>query len=200
VPDIVKTMPLIRPAIPADLAAVTAIFAHYVTTSVATFETTPLAEDAWRRKLADLTARGLPFLVAEVEGEVAGYAYAAPWRPKPAYDRTAEDTIYLHPERTRLGLGRRLLGALVQDCTRAGIEQLIAVIADDSLASVALHRRFGFTDAGRLRAVGHKHGRVIDTILMQCDLSAVQPAAARADSTCTALPHAQVQLQFHNVP
>lgn len=172
-------MPLIRPAIPADLAAVTAIFAHYVTTSVATFETMPPTEDDWGHKLADLTARGLPFLVADVDGEVAGYAYAAPWRPKPAYHRTAEDSIYLHPERTRLGLGRRLLGVLLQDCAKAGVEQLIAVIADDSPASVALHRAFGFADAGRLRAVGHKHGRVIDTVLMQRDLTVPPAKAAR---------------------
>jgi L-amino acid N-acyltransferase YncA len=171
------TMPLIRPAIPADLAAVTAIFAHYVLTSVATFETTPPSADDWGHKLAEVTGRGLPFLVADVDDEVAGYAYAAPWRPKPAYDRTAEDTIYLHPERTGLGLGRLLLGTLLPDCARAGVEQLIAVIADDSLPSVALHRAFGFTDAGRLRAVGHKHGRVIDTVLMQRDLT-VPPATA----------------------
>ncbi|HTU76804.1 MAG TPA: GNAT family N-acetyltransferase [Trebonia sp.] len=189
-------MPLIRPAIHADLAVVAAIFAHYVTSSVATFETTPPTEQDWEQKHADLTARGLPFLVADVDGEVAGYAYAAPWRPKPAYHRTAEDSIYLHPERTGLGLGRRLLSALVQDCAGAGLEQLIAVIADDSHASVSLHRAFGFTDAGRLRAVGHKHGRVIDTLLMQCDL---RGGVVAPGSYCIALPHAQLQLQFHNV-
>jgi phosphinothricin acetyltransferase len=166
-------MPLIRPATPADLPAVTAIFAHYVTTSVFTFETVPPALADWGHKLTGLAARGLPFLVADLEGEVAGYAYAAPWRPRPAYDRTAEDSIYLHPERTGLGLGRHLLRALLTSCAGAGVEQVVAVIADSGCpASVALHRAFGFTDAGRLRAVGHKHGQVIDTILMQHDLTA----------------------------
>jgi L-amino acid N-acyltransferase YncA len=104
---------------------------------------------------------------------VAGYAYAAPWRVKPAYRRTAEITIYLAPDRTGQGLGGRLLRALQQRCALAGLEQLIAVIADSGdLASIALHRTCGFTDAGRLRNVGRKQGRVIDTLLMQHDLTA----------------------------
>ena len=164
---------VIRPAAPGDLDAVAAIFSHYVTGSVTTFEVTPPTADEWRRTHGDLAARGLPFLVCECAGQVAGYAYAAPWRAKPAYQHTVESTIYLAPDRTGRGLGRRLLRALQQRCALAGVEQMIAVIADTGdPASTGLHRACGFTDAGRLRNVGRKNGRVIDTLLMQHDLTA----------------------------
>lgn len=162
---------VIRPATPADLKAVAEIFTHYVLHTVATFEEVPPTVADWERRLADLTGRGLPFLVAESEGTVAGFAYAAPWRPKPAYRYTVEDTIYLAPEATGRGLGAALLGALVTESARAGARQMIAVVADTgSDASRALHRRFGFTDAGHLTEVGHKHGRRISTYLLQRDL------------------------------
>lgn len=165
--------PVIRPAAAGDLGGVAAIFSHYVTSSVITFEVTPPTAGDWRRMRDDLAARGLPFLVCECDGEVVGYAYAAPWRPKPAYRYTVESTIYLAPDRTGRGLGRRLLGSLQQRCALAGVEQMIAVIADSGdLASIALHRACGFTDAGRLRSVGRKHGRLLDTLLMQHDLTA----------------------------
>ncbi|QMU71237.1 GNAT family N-acetyltransferase [Streptacidiphilus sp. P02-A3a] len=159
---------VVRPAVAADLDAVAEIYAHYVLHTVATFEESPPAVAAWDRRLDDLAARGLPFLVAEVSGEVVGYAYAAPWRPKPAYRHTVEDSVYLAPGRTGQGLGGALLRRLSAGCARAGVRQLIAVIADTGGdASVALHRRLGFTEAGRLTAVGYKHGRWIDTLLMQ---------------------------------
>lgn len=164
---------VIRPVRADDLDAVTGIFAHYVATSVVTFETTPPTVEYWRRSCDDLASRGLPFLVCERAGEVAGFAYAAPWRPKPAYRHTVECTIYLAPDHTGQGLGRRLLSALLEQCARAGAEQVIAVIADSgNPASEALHRSCGFSDAGRLRNVGRKHGRLIDTLLMQHDLTA----------------------------
>ena len=109
--------------------------------------------------------------MAEENGTVCGYAYASPWRPRPAYRYTVEDTVYISPDRTGRGLGRALLAGLLTGCEQAGARQVIAVIADTgSDASVALHRRFGFEQAGRLRAVGRKHGRWIDTILMQREL------------------------------
>ena len=164
---------VIRPAAPGDLDAVAAIFSHYVTSSVVTFEVTPLTAEYWRRTRDDLTARGLPFVVCECAGEVVGYAYAAPWRTRPAYRHTVESTIYLAPDHTGRGLGRRLLRALQRHCALAGVEQMIAVIADSgNPASIALHRTCGFTDAGRLRNVGRKHGRLLDTLLMQHDLTA----------------------------
>jgi L-amino acid N-acyltransferase YncA len=162
----------VRPATSMDLKAVADIFAHYVTHSVVTFEEFPPTVVAWQRRLDDLTGRGLPFLVAEVTGDVAGYAYAGPWRPKPAYRYTVENTIYLSPDRTGLGLGGALLGELLIRCVQAGARQMVAVIADSGDdASAALHRRHGFSDAGRLTGVGYKHGRRVDTLLMQRDLT-----------------------------
>ena len=181
----------VRAALPADLTAVAAIYAHYVTDTVATFEEVPPTVADWRRRLDDLAGRDLPFLVAEQDGAVAGYAYVSPWRPRPAYRHTVEDSVYLSPGQTGRGLGRALLGELLAGCGQAGARQVIAVIADTgneasvappsialpsvalpsvALPSVALHRRFGFEHAGRLRQVGHKHGRWIDTILMQREL------------------------------
>jgi L-amino acid N-acyltransferase YncA len=163
---------LIRPATSGDLDDVAAIFGHYVTTSVATFEQIPPTTADWRRRLRDAADRGLPFLIADVDGEPAGFAYASPWRPKPAYSRTVEDTIYLAPRWAGKGLGRPLLDALLTRCAQADMRQVIAVIADTGdPASQALHRALGFTEAGHLRAVGFKHGRWIDTLLMQRDLA-----------------------------
>ena len=160
--------PVVRPAVPADLEQVAAIFAHYVATSAATFEEVPPTAADWRRRLDELTGQNLPFLVAESGGTVGGYAYASPWRPKPAYRHTVEDTVYISPAHAGRGLGSALLGALLVRCELAGARQVIAVIADTgSDASAALHRRFGFAHAGRLSAVGRKHGRWIDTVLMQ---------------------------------
>jgi L-amino acid N-acyltransferase YncA len=162
---------LVRQATAADAEAIAAIFAHYVTSSVVTFEETPPTAGQWRDRLAALAGSGLPVLVAELDGTVAGYAYATAWRPKPAYRHTVEDTVYLAPESRGHGLGRLLLDALLEACASGGARQVIAVIADTGdPASVALHRRCGFTDAGRLAEVGHKHGRWVDTILLQRSL------------------------------
>jgi L-amino acid N-acyltransferase YncA len=171
-----EPQPAVRAAVPADARPVAAIFAHYVATSVATFEeVAPTAAD-WRERLGELAARNLPFLVAEAAaagggGSVCGFAYASPWRPKSAYRHTVEDTVYLSPGCTGRGIGSALLGTLLAGCAAAGARQVIAVIADTgSDASAALHRRFGFTQAGLLSGVGRKHGRWIDTLLMQKEL------------------------------
>jgi L-amino acid N-acyltransferase YncA len=186
-----EPQPVVRAAVPADAEPVAAIFAHYVATSVATFEeVAPTAAD-WRRRFGELAARNLPFLVAEggvAEGGVAvggvaggggfvcGFAYASPWRPKSAYRHTVEDTVYLSPGCTGRGIGSALLGTLLAGCAAAGARQVIAVIADTgSDASAALHRRFGFTQAGLLSGVGRKHGRWIDTLLMQKELESRGP-------------------------
>ncbi len=131
---------IVRPAVPADLKAVSEIFTHYVTHTVITFEGTPPTATEWRQRFDDLTGRGLPFLVAELNGEVAGYAYAGPWRPKPAYRYTVEDSIYLAPDLTGRGVGSALLGAVLTGCVQAGMRQMIAVIDTGSDASTALPR------------------------------------------------------------
>ncbi|WP_248958427.1 GNAT family N-acetyltransferase [Sphaerisporangium perillae] len=167
---------VIRAATPEDLQAVAAIYTHYVLGSVATFEETPPTVEDWHRRLADLAGRGLPFLVADLGGTVAGYAYAGPWRPKPAYRHTVEDTIYLAPGHTGKGLGRALLAPVLTGCAAAGTRQVVAVIADTGeKGSVALHQAFGFAHVGVLKAVGRKHGRWIDTVLMQRTLTPATP-------------------------
>ncbi|WP_200300988.1 GNAT family N-acetyltransferase [Streptomyces adelaidensis] len=168
-----STPPTVRPATSSDLKAVADIYAHYVRHTVATFEETPPTLPDWERRLADLAGRGLPFFVAESSGAVIGFAYAGPWRPKPAYRFAVEDTLYLAPDATGRGVGAALLEALITESTRAGMRQMIAVVADTgSEASLALHRRFGFTAAGHLVEVGHKHGRPVGTLLLQRSLSA----------------------------
>ncbi len=167
--------PVIRAAVAADAEQVAAIFAHYVATSVATFEEVAPSAADWRRRLVDLTALSLPFLVAGAgeEEAICGFAYASPWRPKPAYRYTVEDTVYLSPGHGGRGIGTALLSGLLAGCEAAGARQVIAVIADTgSDASVALHRRLGFADVGKLPQVGFKFGRWVDTALMQKDLGA----------------------------
>jgi L-amino acid N-acyltransferase YncA len=164
-------MTTIRPLSDADLPAVAAVYAHYVTETVATFDEVPPGVEDWRAKAAAIRAAGLPFVVAESGGEVLGYAYAAQYRPKPAYRHTLEDSIYLAPGATGRGLGRLLLGELIAAAPEAGARRLVAVIADSGdPASLRLHAAFGFAEAGRLRKVGFKHGRWIDTVLLQLDL------------------------------
>ncbi len=107
-------------------------------------------------------------MIADADGQVAGYAYASPWRRKPAYRATVEDSIFIAPGKGGLGIGKQLLGDLIAACADAGARQMIAVIADDHPeASVGLHRSCGFTEAGRLHDVGYKHGKWIGTLLMQ---------------------------------
>lgn len=156
----------------ADLPAIAGIYAEYVLTSTATFELTPPDLPEWTRRFTAITGAGLPFLAAEVDGRIAGYAYCAPWKTRPAYRRTAENSIYLAPWATGRGLGGVLLDALLEHCREAGIREVIAVIADPerNTASPALHRRRGFADAGLLRNVGYKHERWLDTLLLQKSL------------------------------
>jgi L-amino acid N-acyltransferase YncA len=164
---------IVREAYDGDLEQVAAIYAYYVQHSVATFETEVPPVTYWEARLGDLTQRRLPFLVAEADGIVRGYAYAGPWRPRPAYRFTVEDSVYVEPGRERRGIGSALLGALLSACAADGeVRQVIAVIADSGDdASEKLHTRFGFTHAGRLTGVGYKHNRWIDTVLMQRTLA-----------------------------
>ncbi len=140
-----------RPATRADLPAIAEIYRHYVATSVATFELDPPDADEWARRFASITDAGLPFLVTERDGHVAGYAYCAAWKTRPAYRATVEDSIYVAPSAVGKGCGTELLRDLLDACGGAGIREVIAVIADTGdPASVELHRRFGFADVGRL--------------------------------------------------
>ena len=160
-----------RTAEQGDAAAVAAIYAHYVETSAVTFDEEAPDAEAMAAKIAAVTSAGLPFLVAEDDGAAAGYAYLAPYHGRGAYRHTAEDSVYVAPGARGRGVGRTLLERLLADGRDAGIREVIAVIAvTDDPASMALHRAFGFREAGRLERVGLKHGRWHDTVLMQRSL------------------------------
>ena len=160
--------PAIRPAVIGDLDAVHAIYSHHVRHGTASFEIEPPAPDEMKRRYANVVAAGLPFLAAEVEGNVVGYGYAGSYRPRPAYRFTVEDSIYIHPDWCGRRLGRQLLARVILHSEAAGCRQMIAVIGDSAnVASVRLHTAAGFRATGVLRSVGFKFGRWLDTVLMQ---------------------------------
>ncbi len=159
---------LLRPSTPADLPAITAIYADAVLHGTGTFELeVPDAEEMARRR-ADVLSKGLPWLVAEDAGHVLGYAYANHFRPRRAYRFCLEDSIYLGPQARGRGVGRLLLAELVARCEAAGARQMLAVIGDSANAgSIGVHRALGFEHTGVLRAAGWKFGRWLDVVLMQ---------------------------------
>ena len=163
----------IRPAECGDIPAITLIYGHYVRETAVTFETeTPdeiQIEQRWRL-LAD---KGYPYLIAELDGSVCGFAFAAPYKPRAAYADTIEESIYIADDARGKGIGTRLMVALIAASEKSGYRQMIAGIADDSnAASLALHRKLGFVVVGRLKKVGRKSGRLIDIVLMQRALEA----------------------------
>lgn len=160
---------IVRRAQPADAPAVAAIYAHYVENSAATFDESAPGREVFAERIAEAK---LPFLVAEIDGVVAGYAYVAPYRPRSAYRYTVENSLYVAPEARGRGVGRALLQRLLDEAEKAGVREVVAVITvSEEPASVALHRACGFREVGRLEAVGFKHGRWYDTVLMQRSLA-----------------------------
>lgn len=158
----------VRPSRVEDIDAIQAIYAHHVLHGLASFEEMPpdAAELAKRRDA--LLAQGMPYLVAELEGRVVGYAYAGPYRTRSAYRYTLEDSVYVAPGLEGRGIGRALLTRLVEECERLGGRQLVAVIGDSgNTGSIRLHAALGFQHAGLLPSVGFKHGRWVDSVLMQ---------------------------------
>ena len=154
-----------------DLFAITGIYAHHVLHGLATFELVPPDAAEMARRREHVLALGLPYLVAELEGRIAGYAYAAPYRERPAYRYTLEDSIYIDREHVGRGAGRALLEALAAACAAAGYRQLIAVIGDSANhASIGLHAACDFKHAGLLSGVGFKFGRWVDGVFMQREL------------------------------
>jgi L-amino acid N-acyltransferase YncA len=165
---------VLRPAVADDAERVSAIFAGYVLHSIATFVEDPPSDDVWRERIA-AAGRGMPFLVAEIDGEVEGFAYITRFRPHAAYRYTVEDSIYIAPEAAGRGLGSRLLAGLLEALRGTEVRQVVAVIAQLAGArhdtpSTVLHRRLGFTEVGRMPSVGYKNGQWADTVLMQADL------------------------------
>jgi len=163
----------VRSATPEDAFAIAAIYAPHVLHGSASFEVeAPDAEEILLRRAAILEL-GLPYLVAEIDGEIAGYAYASRFRPRAAYRFTAENSVYVAERFQRRGVARLLMQQLMESCANAGIREMIAVIADPSISlpSVTLHRSLGFQEVGVLRGVGEKFGRALDVLMMQRTLT-----------------------------
>ena len=158
----------VRPSSAEDLAAITAIYGHDVLHGTGTFELEPPDAAEMARRRDDVIGKGLPWLVAEQDGEVIGYAYANHFRPRRAYRFCLEDSIYLHPDARGRGVGRVLLAELIAHCEAAGARQMLAVIGDSTNAgSVGVHRALGFVHTGLLKASGWKFGRWLDVVIMQ---------------------------------
>jgi len=161
-------MIVVRAARPDDVPALTAIYAHHVLNGTGTFEEEPPGAPEMAARLARVTDGGRPWLVAEDTGNILGYAYAAQFRDRSAYRHAGETSVYVAPDHLGRGVGSLLLGTLIDTAAASGFRQLIAVIGDSgNEASIALHRRFGFTQVGLLSAVGLKFGRALDVVFMQ---------------------------------
>lgn len=162
------TKVLVRPASAGDIPVLTAIYAHHVLHSLASFELDPPDAQEMAQRRAHIVALGLPYFVAETGGQVAGYAYASPYRTRPAYRYTVENSVYIRHDFTGRGVGSALLPALIAACEKLDCRQMVAVIGDSANdASIRLHERFGFVRTGLLPSVGWKFGRWVDSVLMQ---------------------------------
>jgi phosphinothricin acetyltransferase len=171
--EVAVAAPALRAAGPDDDTALQRIYAHHVLTGLASFEEIPpkLAEMERRRRAVQ--DAGLPYLVAESAGRILGFAYAGHYRPRSGYRFTVEDSVYVEPTAMGQGIGRKLLAAVIAAAESAGMRQMIAIIGDSAnLPSIRLHERLGFRHAGVFQAVGWKHERWLDSVLMQRALGA----------------------------
>jgi L-amino acid N-acyltransferase YncA len=163
----------LRPAKPSDIPEITRIYAHAVRHGTASFELEPPDEAEMRKRMETLFAGKFPYIVAERDGKIAGYAYASLYRTRPAYRFTVENSVYVAPELHRRGIGKILLMRLIEECATRGFRQMIAVIGDSGqAASIGVHKACGFEPAGNLRNIGWKFGKWLDTPLMQLSLGA----------------------------
>ncbi|MHB8814502.1 MAG: GNAT family N-acetyltransferase [Steroidobacteraceae bacterium] len=161
----------LRACVPADVREITAIYAHAVLHGTASFELRAPDSEEMARRQQDLLSRGYPYFVAVSGHEILGYAYAGPYRTRPAYMHTLEDSVYVRPDAQRLGIGLALLQRLVQEAELRGFRQMVAVIGDSAnRGSIRLHERVGFEHIGVLHSVGWKHGRWLDAVFMQREL------------------------------
>lgn len=158
----------LRDAVAADLPAITEIYRESVVNGVATYEVTPPTDAEMALRFATITGNGYPYVVAlDERGMVVGYAYASAFRTRTAYRFLVEDSIYLAPQARGKGMGRALLRELVERCTALGFRQMVAVIGGAHPSSIALHKAVGFEHQGLMKATGFKHGRWLDTVIMQ---------------------------------
>ena len=161
---------MVRDATVTDASNIAAIYAHHVLHGTASFETVPPTVDFWTAKLTDVLARQWPFIVAGVDRELLGYAYATQFRDRAAYARTCENSIYVRHDAIGKRIGLQLMIALIDRAKTAGFREMIAVIGGGEPASIALHAKVGFRHAGRMENVGRKFGRLLDTVYMQLSL------------------------------
>jgi L-amino acid N-acyltransferase YncA len=158
----------LRSSTDSDLPAITAIYGHHVTHGTGTFETAPPTEAEMGARRDDVLAKGLPYLVAELQGQVLGFAYCQWFKPRPAYRFSAEDSIYLHPQAAGQRIGHKLLAELAKQAQAAGLRKLIAVIGDSAnVRSIGVHRAVGFRHVGTIEGCGWKFGRWLDIVLME---------------------------------
>lgn len=158
----------IRDSRESDIEAIQRLYAHHVLTGLGSFEESPPPTDEMRRRRAEIVSQGLPYLVAESAGRLVGYAYAGRFRTRSAYRYSVEDSIYVAPDAQRQGIGRKLLDALIERCTKLGYRQMLAVIGDSAnQGSIGVHLAAGFAEVARLPAVGFKFGRWVDSVMMQ---------------------------------
>jgi phosphinothricin acetyltransferase len=167
---------VIRDALESDAESIAAIYAHHVLNGTASYDVDPPSAADTRGKIRRITEAGWPFLVAQAQGEVAGYAYVTQFRDRAAYRYTAEDSIYVHPDHMRRGIGRALLEALLERSEDYGFRTVIAVVGGAEPASIALHEACGFEQVGRLRRAGFKFGRWLDNVYLQVEF----PSAGEA--------------------
>lgn len=164
----VSTAVELRSARAEDLPAIQELYSHYVTHSLASFEETPPSLEEMSTRWRAITAQGLPYRVAVADRTLVGYAYASTYRTRAAYRFTVENSVYVSATHQRLGIGRRLLDDLIDACRQGPWRQMIAIVGDSAnTASVALHRAAGFREIGILEGVGFKHGRWVDTVVLQ---------------------------------
>jgi L-amino acid N-acyltransferase YncA len=165
------TQPTLRPATPADIPAITAIYRPAVLQGTASFELDPPGEGEMLRRFKAIVGGDYPYFVAELDGRVAGYAYANAYRTRPAYRYTVENSVYIAPDAQGKGIGRALLGALIDTCTAQGFRLMVAIIGDSAnFASITLHRRAGFKFCGTIHSVGYKFGHWLDSVVMELPL------------------------------
>jgi L-amino acid N-acyltransferase YncA len=161
----------IRPAIPADIPAIAAIYRPAVLEGTASFELESPSDAEMLRRFEAITGGSYPYFVAEIDGRVAGYAYASAYRTRPGYRFTVENSVYVAADAQGKGIGRALLAALIPACTAQGFRLMVAIIGDSAnFASITLHRRAGFRFCGTIHAVGYKFGRWLDSVIMELPL------------------------------
>ncbi len=161
----------LRDVTPADIPDIAAIYGESVLNGVASYEIDPPSQEEMASRFKAITDNGYPYIAAiDEDGRLIGYAYASAFRTRPAYRFLVEDSIYLAPQARGRGVGRALLQEIIARCTALGFRQMVAVIGGAHAASAALHRSLGFAEAGVLKGAGYKHGRWLDTALMQLEL------------------------------